>query len=73
MASTLELWFRLSLGRARLLPSRCRGQQLLDEELQQLPEASRAPLVLFYLDGKTQTEIAQQLGLSVEAVEGRLR
>ena len=52
---------------------RLNNQQLLDEELQQLPEASRAPLVLFYLEGKTQAEIAQQMGLSVEAVEGRLR
>ncbi|MFO1006384.1 MAG: sigma-70 family RNA polymerase sigma factor [Planctomycetaceae bacterium] len=48
-------------------------QQLLDEELQQLPEASRAPLVLFYLEKKTQAEIAQIMGLSVEAVEGRLK
>ena len=48
-------------------------QQLLDEELQQLPEASRAPLVLYYLEEKSQAEIAQLMGLSVEAVEGRLR
>lgn len=48
-------------------------QQQLDEELQQLPEASRAPLVLFYLEKKTQAEIAQIMGLSVEAVEGRLK
>ncbi len=53
--------------------TRLNEQQLLDEELQQLPEASRAPLVLFYLEGQTQSEIAQQMGLSVEAVEGRLR
>ncbi len=52
---------------------RLNEQQLLDEELQQLPEASRAPLVLFYLEGKSQAEIAQQMGLSVEAIEGRLR
>lgn len=48
-------------------------QQLLDEELQQLPEASRAPLVLYYLEEKTQAEIAQLMGLTVEAVEGRLK
>ena len=48
-------------------------QQLLDEELQQLPESSRAPLVLFYLEKKTQAEIAQIMGLSVDAVEGRLK
>lgn len=48
-------------------------QQLLDEELQNLPESSRAPLVLYYLEEKSQAEIAQLMGLSVEAVEGRLR
>lgn len=48
-------------------------QQLLDEELQNLPESSRAPLVLYYLEEKSQAEIAQLMGLTVEAVEGRLR
>ena len=53
--------------------ARLNEQQLLDEELQQLPEASRTPLVLFYLEEKSQAEIAQLMGLTVEAVEGRLR
>jgi RNA polymerase sigma factor (sigma-70 family) len=48
-------------------------QQLLDEELQNLPESSRAPLVLYYLEEKSQAEIAQLMGLTVDAVEGRLR
>lgn len=48
-------------------------QQLLDEELQNLPESSRAPLVLYYLEEKSQAEIALLMGLTVEAVEGRLR
>ncbi len=37
---------------------------ILDEELARLPEANRAPLVLCYLEGRTQDEAATQLQLS---------
>src|SRR5262249_18311863 len=37
------------------------AQAILDEELAQLPEALRAPLVLCYLEGATRDEAARQL------------
>jgi RNA polymerase sigma factor (sigma-70 family) len=48
-------------------------QQMLDEQLQQLPDKYRDPLVLHYLHGQSQQQVADQLGLSVTALEGRLR
>lgn len=48
-------------------------QQLLDSELQALPERYREPLVLHYLEGLSNRELAERLGLSVAAVEGRLK
>src|SRR5262245_32193015 len=47
-------------------------QVLLDEELEQLPQRYRTPLILCYLDGKTRDEAAGQLGLSVGSLHGRL-
>ncbi len=48
-------------------------QQLLDEELNRLPEKYREPLALRYLLGQSGKQIAERLGLSVSAVEGRLK
>ncbi|MHC4401117.1 MAG: RNA polymerase sigma factor [Planctomycetota bacterium] len=48
-------------------------QQLLDEELNRLPERLREPLVLRYLMGKSNKQIAGELGLTVSVVQGRLK
>ncbi len=48
-------------------------EMVVDEELRRLPSALRDPLVLRYLGGKSNTEVARQLGLSIAALEGRLK
>jgi RNA polymerase sigma factor (sigma-70 family) len=45
---------------------------VLHEELRQLPAHYQAPLVLCYLEGKTQEEAARQLGWSRGTVRGRV-
>lgn len=45
---------------------------LLDEELKKLPDKYRAPLVLFYLEGKSREDVARQLGWTMHSVKGRL-
>lgn len=48
-------------------------QQLIDEELGGLPEKYRQPLVLHYLAGMTQQQVADDLGLTIGAVDGLLK
>ncbi|MBS0204138.1 MAG: sigma-70 family RNA polymerase sigma factor [Planctomycetes bacterium] len=48
-------------------------QQLFDEELQALPEKYRQPLVLHYLAGQSQQEVAEELGLTIGSVDGLLK
>jgi RNA polymerase sigma factor (sigma-70 family) len=47
-------------------------QTILDEALQQLPERYRTPMILCYLECMTRDEAAQQLGLSLTTLHGRL-
>ncbi|HUT90257.1 MAG TPA: sigma-70 family RNA polymerase sigma factor [Thermoguttaceae bacterium] len=48
-------------------------QQLLDEEIHRLPPKYRDPLVFRYLMGKSNNEIARELGVRLGVVEGRLK
>jgi RNA polymerase sigma factor (sigma-70 family) len=47
-------------------------QAALDEELTSLPEKFQAPLVLCYLEGRTRDEAAEQLGVKLSTLRGRL-
>jgi RNA polymerase sigma factor (sigma-70 family) len=53
-------------------PAAAETRQVLDEELNRLPERYRAPLVLCYLEGKTNDEAADQLGCSRGTIATRL-
>ena len=48
-------------------------ERVVDEELYALADKYRRPLTLHYLAGRTVKDIAGELGLSVSAVEGRLK
>jgi RNA polymerase sigma factor (sigma-70 family) len=51
----------------------CHWRRVLDDEVNLLPEKYRGAVVLHYLLGKTNNEVAAALGLSVRTVEGRQR
>jgi RNA polymerase sigma factor (sigma-70 family) len=46
--------------------------EALDEEIGRLPQAYRGPVVLCYLEGRTQEEAARLLGCTPGSVKGRL-
>jgi len=47
-------------------------REVLDDEVQRLPEKFRLPILLCLLEGRTREEAAQQLGWSAGAVKGML-
>src|SRR5262249_38678876 len=47
-------------------------QRVVAEEVAALPERLRVPLVLYYMEGKTQADVARGMGLSERAVRDRL-
>src|SRR6516164_1775910 len=47
-------------------------REVIDEEVSQLPEKFRAPFVLFHLEGRSNAEVARELGCPVGTVESRL-
>jgi RNA polymerase sigma factor (sigma-70 family) len=67
------------LRAASLTPAACQPEEfwpelarVLDEEMSGLPEKYRAPLVLCYLEGKTNLEAARQLGWPAGSMSRRL-
>jgi RNA polymerase sigma factor (sigma-70 family) len=51
----------------------CHWRRVLDDEINLLPEKYRGAVVLHYLLGRTNKEVAAELGLSERTVEGRQR
>jgi RNA polymerase sigma factor (sigma-70 family) len=67
-----QLRAREVVGGVREDASRAELYAALDEELAGLPERLRVPLLLHYLDGKSQVEVARYLGCSRGVVRYRL-
>ena len=47
-------------------------RQVIHQEIDRLPERLRQPVLLCYLEGRTQDEAARELGWSLGALRGRL-
>ena len=64
-------WRRQPQG-TQPLKSAGASQAILDEELEQLPERYRTPVILCHLESMTRHEAAQHLGISSGSLHGRL-
>jgi RNA polymerase sigma factor (sigma-70 family) len=87
VAYHLALKMRTASGRRRRCEERTEERSVADplldmtlrelhgvllEELQRLPEKYRLPLILCYLEGRTQAQAAKQLGWDKDTLRGRL-
>src|SRR6266851_5158804 len=76
-ASAMQSRFTLSAGEMMATPTSTDStwsdlRPILDEELHRLPEKYRAPLVLCYLEGKTNVEAGRMLGWPAGSMSKRL-
>jgi RNA polymerase sigma factor (sigma-70 family) len=65
-------WYEMKKGEPLDMASWEELRLVLDEELNSLPEKYRAPLVLCYLEGKTNEQAAQELGCPKSSIGWRL-
>ena len=54
-------------------PALAELESVVDEEVSKLPEKYRLPMILCYLEGRTQEDVAAVLGWTKGTVSGRLR